>query len=232
MKYARTVEARFLDRPNRFIAHVELEGKTETVHVKNTGRCKELLIPGCIVILSVADNPERKTKYDLVAVYKEGMGLVNMDSQAPNVVVSEYLSASSDITYLKPEYKFGESRIDFYFEKGETKCLMEVKGVTLEKEGVAYFPDAPTQRGVKHIYELMKAKAQGYEAYLAFVVQMEGVQQVLPNQEAHPEFAQAYQEAVAEGVRVVTFVCGVREDCLWIDEGFLLVPGEGGVRIP
>ena len=232
MKYARTVEARFLDRPNRFIAHVELEGKTETVHVKNTGRCKELLIPGCTVILSVADNPERKTKYDLVAVYKEGLGLVNMDSQAPNVVVGEYLSVSSDITYLKPEYKFGESRIDFYFEKGETKCLMEVKGVTLEKEGVAYFPDAPTQRGVKHIYELMKAKAQGYEAYLAFVVQMEGIQQVLPNHKTHPEFAQAYQEAVVNGVQVVTFVCGVREDCLWIDEGFLPVPGEGGIRIP
>ena len=217
MKYNKTIQAKFIDRPNRFIAHVEVDGQVETVHVKNTGRCRELLLPGVTVILSVADNPSRKTKYDLIAVYKEGIGLINMDSQAPNVVVGEYLAGCNDITFIKPEYKYGNSRIDFYFEKGETKCLMEVKGVTLERDRIAYFPDAPTERGVKHIRELMKAGQQGYEVYLAFVIQMEGVHQVLPNQEMHPEFADVYRQAVAAGVKVVNFSCGVREDELRIE---------------
>ena len=128
MNYTKTIPAKFIGRPNRFIAYVEIEGKEETVHVKNTGRCRELLVPGCQVILAVADNPNRKTKYDLVAVYKSGLGLVNMDSQAPNAVVGEYLSRQKEITFVKPEYKFGDSRIDFYFEKGDIRCLMEVKG--------------------------------------------------------------------------------------------------------
>lgn len=217
MKYNKTIQAKFIDRPNRFIAHVEVDGQVETVHVKNTGRCRELLLPGVTVILSVADNPSRKTKYDLIAVYKEGIGLINMDSQAPNVVVGEYLAGCNDITFIKPEYKYGNSRIDFYFEKGETKCLMEVKGVTLERDRIAYFPDAPTERGVKHIRELMKAGQQGYEVYLAFVIQMEGVHQVLPNQEMHPEFADVYRQAVAAGVKVVNFSCGVRENELRIE---------------
>ena len=217
MKYNKTIQAKFIDRPNRFIAHVEVDGQVETVHVKNTGRCRELLLPGVTVILSVADNPSRKTKYDLIAVYKEGIGLINMDSQAPNVVVGEYLAGCNDITFIKPEYKYGNSRIDFYFEKGETKCLMEVKGVTLERDRIAYFPDAPTERGVKHIRELMKAGQQGYEVYLAFVIQMEGVHQVLPNQEMHPEFADVYRQAVAAGMKVVNFSCGVREDELRIE---------------
>ena len=217
MKYNKTIQAKFIDRPNRFIAHVEIDGRPETVHVKNTGRCRELLLPGATVILAVADNPNRKTKYDLIAVYKEGIGLINMDSQAPNVVVGEYLAGCNDITFIKPEYKYGDSRIDFYFEKGDTKCLMEVKGVTLERDGICYFPDAPTERGVKHIRELMKAGQQGYEVYLAFVIQMEGVHQVLPNQEMHPEFADVYRQAVAAGVKVVNFSCGVREDELRIE---------------
>ncbi|MDD6193893.1 MAG: DNA/RNA nuclease SfsA [Lachnospiraceae bacterium] len=218
MKYTKTIQAKFIDRPNRFIAHVEVDGKVETVHVKNTGRCRELLLPGVTIILAVADNPNRKTKYDLIAVYKDGIGLINMDSQAPNVVVGEYLARVRDITYIKPEYTYGDSRIDFYFEQGETKCLMEVKGVTLEREGIAYFPDAPTERGVKHIRELIKAKEQGFDAYLAFVIQMEGVHQVLPNEEMHPEFAEVYREAVAAGVKVVNFSCRVREDELWIEK--------------
>lgn len=217
MKYKQTVKANFIDRPNRFIAHVEVDGKPETVHVKNTGRCRELLLPGATVVLAVADNPNRKTKYDLIAVYKDGIGLINMDSQAPNVVVGEYLTKCGEITFIKPEFKYGDSRIDFYFEKGETRCLMEVKGVTLERDRIAYFPDAPTERGVKHIRELMKAGQQGYEVYLAFVIQMEGVHQVLPNEEMHPEFAKAYREAVASGVKVINFSCGVREDELWIE---------------
>ena len=218
MKYSKTIQAKFINRPNRFIAHVEVDGKEETVHVKNTGRCRELLLPGVPVILSVADNPNRKTKYDLIAVYKDGIGLINMDSQAPNVVVGEYLAGVRGITYIKPEYSYGDSRIDFYFEQGETKCLMEVKGVTLERDGIAYFPDAPTERGVKHIRELIKAQEQGFDAYLAFVIQMEGVHQVLPNEEMHPEFAEAYREAVEAGVEVVNFSCRVREDELWIEK--------------
>lgn len=216
MKYNKTIQAKFIDRPNRFIAYVEVDGQVETVHVKNTGRCRELLLPGATVILSVADNSDRKTKYDLIAVYKEGIGLINMDSQAPNVVVGEYLAGCNDITFIKPEYKYGDSRIDFYFEKGDMKCLMEVKGVTLERDGICYFPDAPTERGVKHIRELMKAKEDGYEVYLAFVIQMEGVTEVFPNEEMHPEFAVAYNEAVAAGVQIINFQCAVQEDELWI----------------
>ena len=157
MKYREIADGIFVDRPNRFIAHVEVNGAVETVHVKNTGRCKELLLPGTAVRLEVSDNPKRKTKYDLVAVHKQGLGWVNMDSQAPNKVVGEWF-AKQGYDYIRPEFTYGKSRIDFYMEKGEQKYLMEVKGCTLEVDGIGYFPDAPTERGVKHLHELAQAQ--------------------------------------------------------------------------
>lgn len=213
MKYLKTLQAKFIDRPNRFIAHVDLNGIVETVHVKNTGRCKELLIKGVTVILEESDNESRKTKYDLIAVYKESFGLINIDSQAPNKVAKEWLE-SKDYTYIKPEYTYGNSRIDFYMEKDDRKYLMEVKGCTLERDGIGYFPDAPTERGVKHIYELIKAKEDGYEVSLAFVIQMEGVNEVLPNIETHPEFGAAIDDAKKAGVNIVFIKCRVYENCL------------------
>lgn len=213
MKYLKTCQAKFIDRPNRFIAHVELNGKVETVHVKNTGRCKELLIKGVTVILEESNNESRKTKYDLIAVYKENFGLINIDSQAPNKVAREWLE-SKDYTYIKPEYTYGNSRIDFYMEKEDKKYLMEVKGCTLERDGVGYFPDAPTERGVKHIYELIKAKEEGYEVALAFVIQMEGVKEVLPNIDTHPEFGIAMSDAKKSGVKIIFIKCRVRENRL------------------
>ena len=213
MKYLKTLKAKFIDRPNRFIAHVDLNGIVETVHVKNTGRCKELLIKGVTVILEESDNESRKTKYDLIAVYKENFGLINIDSQAPNKVVKEWLE-SKDYTYIKPEYTYGNSRIDFYMEKDDRKYLMEVKGCTLERDGIGYFPDAPTERGVKHIYELIKAKEDGYEVSLAFVIQMEGVNEVLPNIETHPEFGVAIDDAKKAGVNIVFIKCRVYENRL------------------
>ena len=213
MKYLKTLQAKFIDRPNRFIAHVDLNGIVETVHVKNTGRCKELLIKGVTVILEESDNESRKTKYDLIAVYKETFGLINIDSQAPNKVAKEWLE-SKDYTYIKPEYTYGNSRIDFYMEKDDRKYLMEVKGCTLERDGIGYFPDAPTERGVKHIYELIKAKEDGYEVSLAFVIQMEGVNEVLPNIETHPEFGVAIDDAKKAGVNIVFIKCRVYENRL------------------
>ena len=213
MKYLKTLQAKFIDRPNRFIAHVDLNGNVETVHVKNTGRCRELLIKGVTVILEESDNESRKTKYDLIAVYKENFGLINIDSQAPNKVAKEWLE-SKDYTYIKPEYTYGNSRIDFYMEKDDRKYLMEVKGCTLERDGIGYFPDAPTERGVKHIYELIKAKEDGYEVSLAFVIQMEGVNEVLPNIETHPEFGVAIDDAKKAGVNIVFIKCRVYENRL------------------
>ena len=213
MKYLKTLQAKFIDRPNRFIAHVDLNGNVETVHVKNTGRCKELLIKGVTVILEESDNESRKTKYDLIAVYKENFGLINIDSQAPNKVAKEWLE-SKDYTYIKPEYTYGNSRIDFYMEKDDRKYLMEVKGCTLERDGIGYFPDAPTERGVKHIYELIKAKEDGYEVSLAFVIQMEGVNEVLPNIETHPGFGVAIDDAKKAGVNIVFIKCRVYENRL------------------
>lgn len=213
MKYLKTLQAKFIDRPNRFIAHVDLNGIVETVHVKNTGRCKELLIKGVTVILEESDNESRKTKYNLIAVYKENFGLINIDSQAPNKVAKEWLE-SKDYTYIKPEYTYGNSRIDFYMEKDDRKYLMEVKGCTLERDGIGYFPDAPTERGVKHIYELIKAKEDGYEVSLAFVIQMEGVNEVLPNIETHPEFGVAIDDAKKAGVNIVFIKCRVYENRL------------------
>ena len=213
MKYEEIYTAKFIDRPNRFIAHVELNGRTETVHVKNTGRCRELLLPGADVILSHSGNPARKTAYDLIAVYKQGLGLVNIDSQAPNQVVREWLMGQ-EFDVVRPEYRYGDSRIDFYMEKGDKRYLMEVKGCTLERDGIGYFPDAPTERGVKHLHELAKSVSEGYLAYLTFVIQMEGVTKVLPNIETHPEFGEALQAAEDAGVRVVYLPCRVTEGTL------------------
>ncbi|MGN0143144.1 MAG: DNA/RNA nuclease SfsA [Roseburia sp.] len=216
MKYSKIRYGTFLDRPNRFIAHVRMEdGKEETVHVKNTGRCREILLPGARVALAVPDNSNRKTAYDLVGVYKEEIGWINVDSQAPNEVVKEWL-LTFEPDYLKPEYTFGKSRIDFYLEQGGRKILMEVKGVTLEREHIAYFPDAPTERGVKHMEELAAAAEAGYECYAAFVVPMEGIEEVRPNVEIHPEFGAALERAARSGVGILCLGCSVSADELHI----------------
>lgn len=215
MKYREIKEGRFIDRPNRFIAHVEIGGREETVHVKNTGRCRELLKAGAEVRLEVSANPRRKTKYDLVSVFKENVGWVNIDSQAPNKVVREWLE-KQDYDLIKPEYTYGNSRIDFYMEKGSRRYLMEVKGCTLEKNGIGYFPDAPTERGVKHLRELIRASGEGYECMAAFVIQMEGVTEIRPNVETHPQFGQVLEEAEEAGVRILCLQCSVGEDTLEI----------------
>ena len=224
MVYKNIVAGRFVDRPNRFIAHVEINGVVETVHVKNTGRCRELLLPGVKVILEIADNPQRKTKYDLIAVYKHGFGLINMDSQAPNKVVAEWL-AGQGYDVVKPEYKYGSSRIDFYMEKfrlddgGQEvseRYLMEVKGCTLEIDGIGYFPDAPTERGIKHLKELAGAAGQGYHCIMAYVIQMEGINEVRPNVSTHPAYGKAVEEAIAAGVKVLYLCTEVKENELRI----------------
>ena len=215
MRYDNIIKAVFLKRPNRFIAEVDINGHRETVHVKNTGRCKELLVPGCEMWLTAPGTPGRKTKYDLIAVRKNTGLLFNIDSQAPNKVVKEWLSAQNYDT-VTPEYTYGDSRIDFYMERGEQKYLMEVKGCTLEVDGIGYFPDAPTERGVKHIRELIKAKNAGYHAILAFVIQMDGVTEVRANVSTHPEFGEALDEARQADVEVWFLVCHVESDRLEI----------------
>ena len=215
MVYDNVTRAVFVKRPNRFIAEVNIDGRRETVHVKNTGRCKELLIPGSEVWLTAPGTPDRKTKYDLIAVRKNSGILFNIDSQAPNKVVKEWL-ASQDYDAVVPEYTYGDSRIDFYMERGNEKYLMEVKGCTLEIGGVGYFPDAPTERGVKHIRELIKAKEAGYHAILAFVIQMDGVYEVRANADTHPEFGTALDEAQKAGVEIRFLKCHVEPDSLTI----------------
>ncbi len=220
MKYDNIFRATFLSRPNRFIAEVSIDGEKESVHVKNTGRCRELLIPGCEVWLTAPGNPHRKTRYDLVAVRKNTGILFNIDSNAPNQVVKEWL-AGQNYSRIIPEYRYGNSRIDFYMERdisyAETqRYLMEVKGCTLEREGIGYFPDAPTERGVKHIRELIRAKQEGFEAILAFVIQMDGVSQVYPNIETHPEFGTVMEEAREAGVKIQFFACHAEPDELTI----------------
>ena len=215
MRYNNITRATFLERPNRFIANVDIEGQIETVHVKNTGRCKELLIPGCEVWLNAPGTLGRKTKYDLVAVRKDSGILFNIDSQAPNKVVNEWLQGH-DYDTIVPEYTYGDSRIDFYMTRGEEQFLMEVKGCTLEVDGIGYFPDAPTERGVKHLRELTKATKDGYKAMLAFVIQMDGVSEVRPNIKTHPEFGTALAEARAAGVEVLFLKCHVEPDLLEI----------------
>lgn len=215
MRYDNIVYGKFHSRPNRFIAKVWVGEELETVHVKNTGRCRELLLPNTSVALEVCDNPNRKTKYDLISVYKEKLGWVNIDSQAPNKVVKEWLE-KQEYTLIKPEYTYGDSRIDFYMEKGEQKYLMEVKGCTLEIDGIGYFPDAPTERGIKHLHELSRAAKEGFICYAAFVIQMEGIREVRANVTTHAEFGKALEEAKAAGVQVLCLECRVTEDTLEI----------------
>ena len=217
MNYQNIIHGQFHSRPNRFIAKVWIDGELETVHVKNTGRCRELLLPGAEVILECCDQPTRKTKYDLIGVYKEGLGLVNIDSQAPNKVAKEWL-LQQDYTCVRPEYTYGDSRIDFYMERGEERYLMEVKGCTLEVDGIGYFPDAPTERGIKHLHELSKAVDEGYHCVLAFVIQMENIYDVKPNTTMHKEFADALHSAEEAGVEVHLLPCFVTPDELVIDD--------------
>lgn len=230
MQYGKVLSAEFVSRPNRFLAEVILDGRKEIVHVKNTGRCKELLLPGCRVYLAEGKNPERKTKYDLVAVRRMDGKIFNIDSQAPNIAVKEWLH-KQNLSSVIPEYVYGDSRVDFYvecmqgrkvnklFSESESqRFLMEVKGCTLEVEGIGYFPDAPTQRGVKHLRELIKARSEGYDAIIAFVIQMEGVTEVRANLTTHPEFGQALEDAKGAGVKVVFFTCHVEPDLLEIKD--------------
>ena len=240
MKYNQVVPGIFLQRPNRFIAHILINGKEEVCHVKNTGRCHELLIPGGTVYCAVSDNPQRKTKYDLIAVEKSienqivfanagipsqhvkstpeahSTLLVNMDSQAPNAAVKEWLRSGASpfgkIDFLKPEYKYGNSRFDFYLECNSRKIFLEVKGVTLEDNSVVLFPDAPTERGVKHVRELIRCHEEGFETYVLFVVQMEHAQYFTPNRKTHPQFADALCEAQNAGVQLLAYTCKVTPD--------------------
>ncbi|WP_273464344.1 DNA/RNA nuclease SfsA [Treponema berlinense] len=230
MEYEKIVSGTFIDRPNRFIAHVNIQGQTETVHVKNTGRCRELLVSGCQVILEDfrgrKEAKTRKTQFDLIAVYKKihktnplfkdnGLLLINMDSQAPNKVAKEYL-LTQDYDIIKPEFTYGNSRVDFYMEKGNRKFLMEIKGCTLEENGKGLFPDAPTERGVKHLKELTTAIDEGFECILGFVIQIPGVKEVAANIKTHPEFAQALKEAKQKGVKILFLETAVNENSLKI----------------
>ena len=211
MQYANVRPAVFRSRPNRFIAKVEIDGQEETVHVKNTGRCRELLIPGRTVWLEEGSNPNRKTNYDLIAVDKDGL-LVNMDAQAPNKVFAEWALAENfvpGLTLLRPETTWGKSRFDFYWEAGDRRGFVEVKGCTLEDNGFCRFPDAPTERGVKHLNELTACLADGYEAAVCFVIQMEGMKSFSPNDATHPAFGDALRAAHAAGVQVLAVGCHV-----------------------
>ena len=237
MKYNHIVPGIFLERPNRFIAYVEIAGRKETVHVKNTGRCRELLQPGALVYLEKSDNPARKTQYDLVAVQKGNL-LINMDSQAPNKVVEEWLRAGelfSDVVTVRPETTYGNSRFDFYVETSTERIFIEVKGVTLEENGVVRFPDAPSERAVKHVVELVQAYRDGYQVYVLFVIQMEEAKFFTPNKDTHPAFAQALEEAAKQGVRVLAYSCSVTPDSLQIKSPVLVKLGEKksfGINLP
>lgn len=220
MRYENIVTGQFKSRPNRFIAMVEIDGKIEKCHVKNTGRCRELLLPDAEIYLEKSGNPQRKTAYDLIGV-KKGELLINMDSQAPNEAVKEWLEEEAyfkHVTFIKPECKYGNSRIDFYLETEEgRKIFIEVKGVTLEEEGIARFPDAPTERGIKHIQELQQAVAEGYEAYILFVIQMKEIRQFEPNDRTHQAFGDALREAKKHGVSILAYDCVVTRDSMRLD---------------
>ena len=216
MQYGKILPARFLSRPNRFVARVEAEGEELVCHVKNTGRCWELLVPGATVWLEESPNPSRKTKFDLIAVEK-GDRLINMDAQAPNKVFGEWAAAGGfreGLTLLRPETTYGSSRFDFYWESSKSRGFVEVKGATLEEDGVVRFPDAPTLRGVKHLDELVKAHKAGYEAAVCFVIQMENVRWFAPNDVTHPEFGQALRRAAQAGVEILAMDCAVTPQSL------------------
>ena len=212
MKYSDVYKGKFLERPNRFIAICEINGKEEICHVKNTGRCRELLVEGATVYLEKSSNTNRKTQYDLVCVEKNNK-LINMDSQIPNYVVTESLDKIfNDITYVKQEHKYGNSRFDIYVETKTDKIFVEVKGVTLEDNGVVRFPDAPTERGIKHLKELQKAVSEGYRACVVFLVQMQDVKYFEPNYETHPEFASELKKAYENGVEIFVYDSIVTHD--------------------
>ena len=215
MTYKNMLPGIFLSRPNRFIARVEIDGREETVHVKNTGRCRELLTPGAAVWCQIADNPNRKTNYDLIAVQK-GERLINMDSQAPNAAAKEWLLSGGlgPVDDLRAEYRQGDSRFDFSFLKDGRRCFLEVKGVTLETDGVCAFPDAPTERGVKHLKGLTQAVREGYGGFVLFVIQMEDVKYLHPNDTTDPAFGAARREAAASGVQVLAMDCAVTIDSM------------------
>jgi len=218
MKYHNVRDGVFISRPNRFIAEVEIDGKREDVHVKNTGRCRELLIPGTMVYLQEAANPNRSTRYDLITVRK-GERLINMDANAPNAAFHEYLQSGlyiDGVTVIKPETKYGSSRFDFYAETKARRIFIEVKGVTLEEDGVVMFPDAPTERGVKHLNELVQCVRDGYEAQAVFVVQMSDVLYFTPNVKTHKAFGDALVSAKAAGVKIAAFDCRVEPDNMTI----------------
>ena len=222
MKYKNKINGIFIARPNRFIAEVEVDGEKKVCHVKNTGRCRELLIEGVKVILEKTDNPTRKTEYDLIGVYKNNE-LINIDSQAPNKVFGEWVEKGiyfKNITLIKPECKYKNSRFDYYIEADGRKIFVEVKGVTLEKDGVVLFPDAPTERGVKHINELIDAKENGFDAYIFFVVQMKKCKYFTPNIQTDPKFAEALKLAKNKGVNICCVNCNVCEEGFDID-GFV-----------
>lgn len=213
MRYAHMVPGIFRKRPNRFIAHVEIDGQEQVVHVKNTGRCRELLVPGAAVWCQRSDNPARKTRYDLIAVEKDGR-LINMDSQAPNTAAREWLEAGGlgKVENLRPETVHGDSRFDFSFTLEGKPCFLEVKGVTLENDGVCAFPDAPTERGARHLRGLAEAVRQGYGAYVLFVIQMADVKYLQPNDCTDPDFGTALREAAAQGVNILAVTCRVSQD--------------------
>lgn len=218
MRYKTVVTGVFHSRPNRFIALVDVEGREEVCHVKNTGRCRELLLPGAQVVLSVSDNPARKTKYDLVAVWKEGTGLVNMDSQAPNAAAAELLPRLFPGAVIRAEQRCGLSRFDFSLETEQGVGYLEVKGCTLEREGHAYFPDAPTERGVKHLRELTELRRQGRCAAVLFLVQMKGVHAFSPNDGTDPAFGAALREARGAGVEILCYDCLVTPESMIADQ--------------
>lgn len=220
MTYDNIHEAVFLDRPNRFIAHILLDGQTQVCHVKNTGRCRELLVPGAEIFVQRSANPARKTAYDLISVWKGGR-LINMDAAAPNKVFGQWLSSGGPgfvPELIKPECVHGDSRFDFYFEHGGRKAFAEVKGVTLEENGIVRFPDAPTERGVKHLHGLMRCVQEGFEAWAVFIIQMKGVKYFEPNRATHPEFAEALCQAANGGVKLIALDCDVTKNSLTAGE--------------
>ena len=219
MRYGNTVRGTFVSRPNRFIAKVLVEGKEETVHVKNTGRCREILVPGTQVVLEDSCNPSRKTRYDLIAAYKGG-NLINIDSQSPNKAFGEFITESGifgGTPAVHPEYSHGDSRFDFYIESEGRRIFVEVKGVTREFDGGCMFPDAPTERGLKHLRGLERCVEEGYEAYLALVVQMKGMHVFVPDYETHPEFGREMERAEEMGVGILVYDCVVTEDSMYVD---------------
>ena len=215
MKYKNIFQGKFISRPNRFIANVEIDGVVHVCHVKNTGRCKELLTENAVVYLEKSDNPNRKTQFDLVCVVKNHR-LINMDSYAPNIAVGEYLRKLYPNGMVKSECKYGKSRLDFYVEDGDRKIFIEVKGVTLEDENIARFPDAPTERGIKHLLELAQAVTEGYEAMAFFVVQMNNIVHFTPNDITHQAFGDTLRKVSKEGVKIFAFECNITTDSMEI----------------